>query len=127
MACMYMDDGEHVKSQEELKNTILNAEHPSTLLRMWCRIMVQSHMRNPHQVKSEMTLLHSSLESSDMTQEDIRRIKRRIITTLMELCIPGMEASTEVKKVGTPERVQYLWFQKLLQKHYLSQGTERFL
>jgi hypothetical protein len=132
---MYMDDGEYVKSQEELKNTILKAENPSVLLRIWCRQMVQYRMRNPHQVKNEMAsllhevvlLLDTALGNNDIIQKRIRRIMRRVIATLMELGIPGMEASTEVKKRDAPERVQYFWFQKLIQKNYLSQGTERFL
>lgn len=121
IACAFQDDENYQNSVEELQKTIQNSENPHQAIRTWCRDLVEHCLRDHHQIKNEMEVLLNS----DFGK--IEKIRRRIIYTLIELGVPGMEAYTDIKKKDSPERAQYFFFKKLVEKNYLTQKTERFL
>lgn len=97
------------------------APAPLGALRTLSKEIRSNCLRDTHQLKAELTAIeHSPTCATPET-------KRRLVETMIDGEVTGMESHTLFKKKDTPPRMLRFFFKKLVQKKYLSEKTTRFL
>jgi len=83
--------------------------------------VIDNPLRTPHQIKDEILWILSSPLWKD------EKSRRRAAYHLIQKGIPGAEALWDIKKRSNPDRIQRFFFQKLIEKKYISENTKYLL
>lgn len=107
---------------KERDNLISRTDVPiASRTRGYVRTVVNNPLRSAHQIKDEIIWILSSPLGKD------EKVRRRAVYHLMEKAIPWAEALWDIKKRSNPDRIQRFFFQKLIEKKYITENTKYFL